>query len=121
MALLKRISKGATIIENNTAVNTICAGSSAMMPAPSASASSAKPNSPPTATSNPTRHAVSASIPAQLPSPATSRVLTPSNARAPTTAQCQIAGIAEGSTSIPMPTKNSPSKTSRNGLIVASI
>ena len=91
-----------------------------MVRASSAMASSASPNSPPTASSRPVRQASRGSSPMRRIMAATMSVLASRITNAPSSAQCSTGQTATGSKRMPMPTKNRPSSTSRKGRIAAS-
>ncbi len=121
IAPLKRISTAPATIASSTALIAIWPSWVSMTLAPSAMATSARPNSPPTASSTPVRQAVCGSTPTRRTSALTISSLLSRITSAPSSAQCSTGSTAAGSNSMPMPTKNRPSSTSRNGRIEASI
>ena len=108
------------MIDSSTEYSTICPVWLSMAPSPSEIDNTAKPNSPPTASTSAVLQAVSGSTPDQRTTCATSRILLSSSTAVPVSTQSQMPGSAIGSISMPTPTKKSPSSTSRNGRMVAS-
>ena len=107
-------------MESTIAASTGCATGGASSPVPVAIASSTKPNSPACARSRPVRSAPPVSLPNARASSVMSSALTTITAASTASTQYHPATTSRGSSSMPMVTKNSPSSTSRNGLMSSS-
>ena len=120
MCPLRSTMKGATSIESSIAASTGCMICGLTNARPSARASSTKPNSPHTASASPVRSAAAESASNNMLSPKMSSAFIASSAISNRPTQSARSNTTCKSSSMPMVTKNSPSSTSRNGLMSAS-
>ncbi len=120
IASLYWIRNGATSIDSSIDARITCVSTGSTRPSPSIWFSSTKPNSPACASPRPVRIATPGREPNSRASPAISTNLNSTGTISSVSTSHRLSITTRTLSSMPMVTKNSPSSTSRNGLMSSS-